>query len=323
MVVIVLSALNRSVIPTTATITNQPDDAVAEFQISLEDFEDMFQVEGIDNLGDNVDSAIVPIKYFVNTTTHATLTPRTRTAWAWPLAAFNPGFAQVVANAATTVDGTGVQLDDTELPVVADYIRSLSKGMFGTPHLTYLITNDFTVQKDVVTKLKAAVATIKTSFTSLDKYSATTTTYADIKTDGEGGPKYTDNTHTATSNICRELFLGLLKQAPDRFADTTYLSGVKYTLPFEDGDRITFKVTLDNSAQYGISTVPASGTTPAIGSVGWASGQIPNRVYTIILILKTAPTNATSAAIASRFTTAEIPAVGEVSAVPAFSPFAS
>jgi len=278
MVVIVLSALNQSIIPVTATLTTQPEDAVAEFEISLADFADMFQIEGIDNIADNVDSVTVPIKYFVNTTTHATLTPRDLTTWQFPLGGFNPAFAQVKANAATTVDATGDQLPDNLLCVVLDYMRSLSKGMFNTPHLTYLFTNDFTVQSDVVSKLKTSVAAIKSSFTNLDKYSATTTTYPDIKTDGVGGPKYTDNSHTGASNLCRELFLGLLKQAPHRFAVGNYLSGVKYTLPFEDGDRITFKVTLQNTAQYGIATAPPSGSTPAVGTVGWASGQVPDRI---------------------------------------------
>jgi len=317
MVVIVLTAFNQLVTPTAATVKDTPVDAIAEFEIDLEHFTDMFQIQGMENLGDNADSLVTPLQYYVDTTTHSISTPRTLTTWAWPFALFNPAFASVKKNAATTVDGYGEPLEDVDLTIVSDYIRNLSFGMFGSPQLSYLITNDFTVQKDVVSKLYGSMTAVKAKVEDLDRRSGGFSGIAGSLT-GDGG-KYLTNAHTGTNNICRELFLGLLKQAPERFATTSYLSDVKYTLPFVEGDRLTFKVTLNNSAQYGVVATPATGQTT--GTVGWAAaGQIPNRVYTIVLILKSSPSNPISDLLVTRFT---IPEAGSgATLVPAFSPFA-
>ena len=293
MVVISLRAFDHSVTPATATVSNPPADAVAEFQISLEKFRALFQVQGVSNISDNEDSSN-SIRYFVDA---AAIVDASTTSGlkavatdAWPFKRFNAGFAKVTANAATSVSGTGTALDATDLGVVRDYMRDLSFKMLGSPHLSNLFTNDFTVQSDVVTKLKATMVGISTQIMSLHKnavkagtrYSFTaadTTVYPMLAAD-EDDDYYTTNNHTANTNICRELFINLFKQAPERFSDITF---DKYTLPFEAGDRLTFKVTLINTQQYGVALAASASDTP---TVGWAaSGKIPDRVYTIVLIL--------------------------------------
>jgi hypothetical protein len=314
MVVIVLTAFNQLVTPTAATVKDTPVDAIAEFEIDLEHFADMFQIQGMENLGNNTDSEDTPLKYYVNSTPHSALKPRTLTTWEWPFNAFNPAFALVKKNAATTVDGLGETLEAKDMTIVSDYIRSLSFNMFGSPQLSYLITNDFTVQKDVVSKLKTSMGDVKAKVDLLDRH---TGLFSGITT-GADGFKYLTNSSASTDNICRELFLGLLKQAPERFAESSsYLSDEKYTLPFREGDRLTFKVTLDNSAQYGVVTTAPTGQTT--GTVGWAAaGQIPNRIYTIVLVLKSSP-SAAPTLLTDRFT---LPESGSgATLVPAFSPF--
>jgi hypothetical protein len=171
-------------------------------------------------------------------------------------------------------------------------MRDLAAKKMGSPHLSYLFTNDLVVQKSIVSKCAGVVDTIKGKLTALNSVDGS---FALEPSDGNG--KYLTDSTPGAENICRVLFQALFAQAPERFgllvagsapgvepvvAPTYFDATDPVDLPFQIGDSIVFNVVMDNSQQD--------------ATRGWATaGSISNRTYKIRLILKKYVLGASSA----------------------------
>jgi hypothetical protein len=286
MVEIVVNAFNGAVTPTAATAAFTAADASAELQVSLLDFQNMFSIQTPDNLADAVNTS--NIRYYVDTA---------QTAHDYSLFSataskkVNAALAEVVLNAAAAADSAGNEFATGGLGVVNDYMRNLAAQKLGSPYLTNLFTNEFTVQASIVAACKVVNTNIKNKLIALNLTSTDEELVADAS-----GVKFAPDTYTDSDNICRVLFQALYAQAPERFnqvdasgAPTFSSAFAREPLPFVDGDSIVFTVTMDNSAQDS-------------GGVGWAAaGSVTDRRYKIRLILKASPANACADALASTF----------------------
>jgi len=276
MVEIVLTAFDNDITPVKATTIADPvAEATAEIEVKLSDFINAFKIKTSDDLANPLDPG--DIKYYTDISQLASdysffaTTENKR---------FNPALARVKLNPATAVDASGAVLTESQLGVVNDYMRDLAKQMFGSPHLTYLFSNDVVVQEDVITKCKdPVVKDIRTLLTAVDKTASTLST-----SDSDG--KYTTNANATDGNICRQIFLSLATQVPERFRVNFNSTGIT-SLPLLAEDSIRFTITLKNELQKSDPTSPANATS------GWTSpAQVRDRVYNIRMILKATPVNA-------------------------------
>jgi hypothetical protein len=288
MVEIVVSAFNATVTSLPAAVSAVDSAyATAEYEVNLGEFQDMFQIQCTDSL---MDASTTPnIKYFVRPAVASTDFSFFSANVAKRI---NPALGKVVLNAATTVDSAGTALTGAQLSVVNDYMRDLAAKKMGSPHLSYLFTNDLVVQKSIVSKCAGVVDTIKGKLTALNSVDGS---FALEPSDGNG--KYLTDSTPGAENICRVLFQALFAQAPERFgllvagsapgvepvvAPTYFDATDPVDLPFQIGDSIVFNVVMDNSQQD--------------ATRGWATaGSISNRTYKIRLILKKYVLGASSA----------------------------
>jgi hypothetical protein len=280
MVEIVVNAFSQQVTPTAATAAFTAADASAELQVSLADFQAMFSIQCPDNLADAANTS--NIKYYVDTTQTASAYSFFSSTAATKI---NAALALVVLNAAASTDAGGDAFATGGLGVVNDYMRNLAAQKLGSPYLTNLFTNEYTVQASIVAACKVVNTNIKNKLIALNF----TGTNESLLTDASSN-KYAPDTYTSSENICRVLFQALFAQAPERFSNFDASAGqVRAALPFVEGDSVIFTVTMDNSAQDS-------------GGVGWAAaGSVTDRRYKIRLIMKDEPENACAAALASTF----------------------
>jgi len=276
MVEIVLTAFDNDITPAKATVIADPvAEATAEIQVKLSDFINAFKIKTSDDLANPLDPG--DIKYYTDISklesdySFFATTENKR---------FNPALARVKLNPATAVDASGAVLTESQLGVVNDYMRDLAKQMFGSPHLTYLFSNDRIVQEDVITKCKdPVVEDIRDLLTAVDKTASSLST-----SDSDG--KYTTNANDTDGNICRQIFLSLATQVPERFRVNFNSTGIT-SLPLLAEDSIRFTITLKNELQKSDPTSPQNATS------GWTSpAQVRDRVYNIRMILKATPVNA-------------------------------
>lgn len=275
MVEIVVSAFNSSVTPTSITSAFNSADAIAEYQVNLDEWIGMFAIQCPDNLLDATASApgTSNIKYYVDTAASSTydysfFTTADRKK-------LNPSLARVTLNAAAFVDSSGSAFATGGLAVVNDYIRDLARQELGSPFLTNLFINEKDVQKSLIDGAALEVGDIRTLLTGLNGSSSGT------YMKGTGSNKYTDDVYDSPNNICRVLFQGLYAQAPQRFDGIDTIN--KCPLPFYNNDSIVFTLLCDNSAQR-------------VGeNTGWATpASVLNRKYKIRLILKAPTVDASS-----------------------------
>jgi hypothetical protein len=288
MVEIVLTAFNNEITPAKATVIADPvAEATVEIEVSLSDFTDAFQFKTSDDLA----NPLVPdkdIHYYTDITKLQSDFSFFATNDGY---AFNPALGKVTLNPATAVDASANPLTNEQLAVVNDYMRDLAKQMFGSPHLTYLFSNDEVVQEDIVTKCKTPVnETIRALLSAVDKN-------VSELTDSDSDGKYTTDQMTSADNICRQMFLSLATQVPDRFRAPGFSAVSKRALPLVAYDSIRFRLTLNNSVQNSAPTSPATATT------GWtAPNQVRDRVYNIRMILVNTPSNPGFVNLINQFT---------------------
>ena len=287
MVEIVLPIFNSSLTPVTAsTIDNAVSEGTVEIEVNLEDFKNTFQIRSGQEISPLVDNVPTTNEYYVNTEANSSKYSIFATTEKEQL---NPAFGRVVLNPATVVDASGNALTAAQMALVNDYVRDLSAQLFGSPQLTYLITNNKVIQDDLVEKFKGVVVlAVKNILLKVDVKNTTNTNLS-----GDADNKYSTDQPTDASgtkltmnadNVCRQIMLSILQQEPERFLGTNYV--VKNPLPLPANDSILFRVILDNSQQN--TPVPGSGIKP----VGWTvSGQVRNRVYNIRLVMKAEPSN--------------------------------
>jgi hypothetical protein len=167
-----------------------------------------------------------------------------------------------------TITGNAYVLNDN---ISKDFMRDLSRQLFGTYKVADLFTNEDAIVTDINTKCDTVAVTIDSLVTSIDK---TTGTLSGMLQDSSGNKYFGDN--TSTSNISRELFSELITYAPERFSDLknnwmyNALDDGFYKMPILPGDVLTFKLTLS----------PAS---DQLVRVPTGTSEMATRSYTVVL----------------------------------------
>lgn len=180
----------------------------------------------------------------------------------WPSleVVLNPNNGIVTSNSYVNGDSVG-----------KDFLRDLSKQLFGTHLGTKLFTNEDSVILDIISKCDTVATSLLTLLSSIDK---TNGTLSALQTDSSGNKFFRGNTNS--SNISYELFNQLRVHANDRFSND--FSQYKYNetedgfyrLPILAGDNITFKITISPSANQRM-VVPTG------------ASSLIDRTYTVVL----------------------------------------
>ncbi len=162
------------------------------------------------------------------------------------------------------LESTGEVVNEKNL-VKHDFVRYLAKCLFNTPHGVDLFSNEDALLTDLVQKGAAARLAIDASLNAVNEVNAA---------NGTAPHKYSTNATTPTAaNFSRTLLRQLAQAASSRFHGTADISGV-HSIPFVDGDTVSFKV----------SIAPAVGQ-PTLTGRSPAGGQFDTRVYKIQLNL--------------------------------------
>lgn len=159
-----------------------------------------------------------------------------------------------------------------------DFVRYLAQQLFNTPHGVDLFSNEDALLSDLVSKGVTARQAIETALDAVNQASASA---------GTAPNKYSTNSLTDATNICRELMRQVANQAPARFHGIANQTTVQ-SVPLAVNDTLNFKVSITSAAdQHLLTDRPAAFDT---------------RVYKIQLVLKadgdatnTAPVEADSA----------------------------
>lgn len=169
----------------------------------------------------------------------------------------------------TVVSGNYVENDN----IGKDFLRNLAEQLFGTPLAVDLFTNENAIVTDISSNCGNVSNEIIALLTSIDKTSGT---LDGISTDPSGNKYMTDI--ESQTNICREIFNGLISNAPTRFGniknDWAYNSGGIddgfYKMPVLPGDNVSFQVSVSPSANQ-TTAIPTGRTS------------LSPRSYTVVL----------------------------------------
>ena len=165
----------------------------------------------------------------------------------------NPKNGKIV----TTGDGAYVSGDS----IGEDYLRDTARQLFGTYLGADLFTNEDGVVEHINSKCDDVASTIMGILTNVNITSNSLT-----NTDSNlNNAKYLSDS-TADTNICRELVNQMHNSVGTRFQDlnTTVYNGMSgyYYVPFQNGDVISYKVTLEApSDQHTVVATGASALT--------------------------------------------------------------
>jgi hypothetical protein len=169
------------------------------------------------------------IKYYVNWPVHVIL---------------NPCHAYVSSNAIATTDLSGNIPSNRQL-VKHDFIRHIAKDLFNTHLAVDLFQNEQALKDDLASKGHSEAWE-----SILSDISAVSITNTTLQGPDGSGEYYITNGITTNNNLTRELLGQVISSAPVRLYD---LSGIalnnnlaleKFSIPFQDGDSISFKLTL-------------------------------------------------------------------------------
>lgn len=233
-------------------------DATAVFQLNVADLKNVFKFQS-DSLDVN-DVNATDVKYYVYPAS-------------WPVGvnvahAMMQGEAAVGASGAMSADGGSY--DDNRNLLKHDFVRYLSKKLFNTIFGVDLFSNEDALLANIVGHGNTIKTGIVTKLTTV----GVSGSHADLS--GADASKFLTNDTTGQANICREIMRQLAGNSPARFKDMSNNSGVIYSVPFEEGDALYFKVTVRAAAgQNSLTDVAA----------------IPDRVYNIKLLLKNTAVN--------------------------------
>jgi hypothetical protein len=230
-------------------------DAVANCDISLNSFRDMFviQTDG-DDINDASDN---DIKFYIDPS-------------GIPLT-LSLNNSVVYSGKVAEVDALNQTLADQSLS--KDYVRHLADILFNTPYGADLFINEGELLTSVNTALTQIWSSCVTDLQSIS------TTGTNTNLTGNLGHKYllataVDASGNNSLNICRELYKRLAGSVPERFANLTSLkvgdpqSGIidpsfnnLYYLPLEAGDQILMRVVLMPSpSQNSFAGTPSENT---------------------------------------------------------------
>ena len=195
---------------------------VAMFNVKTSDMKAVFKYEA-DSFDVN-DTDASDIKYYVY-----------KSAWPANLK-INPVLAHTLS--ATPILPTAGEILAEKNLVKHDFVRYLAQQLFNTPHGVDLFSNESALLTDLVQKGAAARLAIDASLVAVDISNATY---------GTVGSKYSTNAETSVDNFSRVLLRQVANAAPARFHGIADISGV-HSIPFDNGDTISFKVTVSPAA---------------------------------------------------------------------------
>jgi alpha-tubulin suppressor-like RCC1 family protein len=210
-------------------------DAIADIYVKTSDMRKIFvfqtdcdDITSINNVSD--------IKYFVK-----------MTEWPDDLV-INPCHAYVSANSISSLDKIGAIQDNKQL-VKHDFIRHIAKDLFGSSLACDLFNNADELKYDLAEKGHTVAWTgIKNSLNDVSTTLLNQRTFAGAFGYEPYYGYYLTNRNTSNMNICRELLAQIGSVKPERFASLTDyavdLSNGYFSIPFFNGDTISFKLTL-------------------------------------------------------------------------------
>jgi len=195
------------------------------------------------------------------------------------LSTFQPVNSRCLDASAIDLQDDSNQNGASKNMVVHDFVRYLALKLFNNSKATDLFSN----QKELLGSIRATSAT---------QWGAV---IAILQDDTQaGGIDGTDpgnmkaHTESGISNVSYHLFEQLIKQDPTRFQDMSAggfaMDEVEhpgiYAIPFSDGDKISFRVTLTPHAGQQLATKPLATA---------ASDELPSRVYLVHLVCTNDP----------------------------------
>ena len=191
---------------------------IAMFNVKTSDMKAVFKYEA--DAFDVNDTDASDIKYYVY-----------KSGWPANLK-INPVLAHTLSSS-PILPTAGEVLAEKNL-VKHDFVRYLAQQLFNTPHGVDLFSNESALLTDLVQKGAAARLAIDASLGAVD---------VDHAANGSAGSKYSTNGDTSAANFSRLLLRQVANAAPARFHGASDLSGVQ-SVPFADGDTISFKVSI-------------------------------------------------------------------------------
>jgi hypothetical protein len=268
MVNFVLNYLNSTVqLDASATIFAEPApgldaSGIAILEISLADMTDMFKYQTDSN--DVIDLSSSDIKYYVDETKWPDLNPA------------NAMMDHADSNGRIATNGSsGDPLASNKQMVCHDYVRYLALKLFNTHFGVDLFQNEFEILGDIRSNCGSGVSG-NTWYDVTEKITAVglAGTHEGIAGPDDVGAYMTNDT-ADNSNLCRVLMTQMLSSAPARFANISDDGNAK-SLPFQEGDTISFKLIIQAHAEQHLAT---------------GVDEIGDRSYEIRLILKETPAN--------------------------------
>lgn len=201
--------------------------ATAEYYVSVADMKKTFYFQT--DSRDINDLSGEDVKYYVNWPAHVVL---------------NPCHAFVSTDSVAVTNANGV-IDDNRQLVKHDFIRHVAKDLFNTHLGVDLFSNEQALKDDLASKGHAeAWQSILTDISAVNVLNNT------LLGPDVSGEYYTSDALDTSANLCRELLGQLLNTAPSRVYDLSAIAVdanialEKFFIPFEDGDSISFKLTL-------------------------------------------------------------------------------
>jgi hypothetical protein len=157
-------------------------------------------------------------------------------------ASLNVVNAQVLTGAVVTTNSKSVAYLPKEMLVKHDFIRYISNNLFNTPYGTDLFSNETELITDlnnlgdittgVLFQINAKLANCDVSGGDVAIY-----------TDTSGDVMYATDVQSEPTNISRELLRQMYAASSSRFSGLS--TNTINSIPFIDGDIITFKLTVD------------------------------------------------------------------------------
>ena len=207
--------------------------SVAIFKVKTSDMKAVFKYEA-DSFDVN-DTDASDIKYYVYMN-------------AWPATLkLNPAHAHTLT--APLLETAGEVVAEKNL-VKHDFVRYLAKSLFNTAHGVDLFSNEDALLTDLVQKGAVARLAIDASLNAVNQATAAS---------GTSPHKYSTNATATAANFSRVLLRQVANSAPARFHGTADISGI-HSIPFENGDSISFKVAIAPAAEQQHLTLPNQAT---------------------------------------------------------------
>jgi hypothetical protein len=207
---------------------------VAIFNVKTTDMKNVFKYEA-DSFDVN-DTDASDIKYYVYMNE-------------WPATLkLNPVHAHTLT-ATPMLETAGEVVAERNL-VKHDFVRYLAKSLFNTPHGVDLFSNEDALLTDLVQKGAVARLAIDASLNAVNQANAA---------NGSDPHKYSTNATTTAANFSRTLLRQLSQEAASRFHGTADISGV-HSIPFENGDTVSFKVSIASATNQQHLTLPNQAT---------------------------------------------------------------